>query len=143
MGFERRRKTFRLDFTGTDLEGLEMDMLGMTISEMLEMDNLQATAAAGTPAEQKQKAIELLEFISSKVVSWNLTENGEPVPVSKEALMELDSADFWLAAARWREAAEGVPAPLEQRSNGGKRWEGAPIPMDMSSVNPPPFSMPN
>jgi hypothetical protein len=140
MGFQKKHKIYDLDFTGTALEGLTLKARGMTMREALEVggtfDVLNQIKDVVTP-EQMAKIQDALDFFASRIVEWDLEEDGVPVPISGAALMELDITDTMLALAAWQDAVTDVPAPLEQRSSAGSKWEGEPIPMVIPSPSLP------
>lgn len=140
MGFEKKHRIYDLDFTGTGLEGLTLKARGMTMREALDVgatfDVLNEIKEKVTE-EQKVRIHEALDFFASRIVEWDLEEDGVPVPVSGGALLDLDLTDTMLALAAWQDAVTDVPAPLEQRSNAGSKWEGEPIPMVIPSPSLP------
>jgi hypothetical protein len=136
MGFQLKRKTYLLDFKGTDLAGLEIRMQGMTTAEFIHLEELQEEGA-----KDSAKGLLLFQFLATKIVNWNLEdEDGEPIPVSGEALLQLEPGDIFMAMERYKEAVSGVPDPLEQTSPAGMRWEGEPIPMVAPSIPQPNLS---
>ncbi len=135
MGFVRKRKLYQLDFTGTSLEGLAVSIRGMSVAEALSLADLGEMQAGDVEAE---KVREVFEFVVSKIESWNLTdEQGFPVPPSAEEIMSWDAGEAFAAIAAWQASVMDAPAPLERRSNGGSKWGGPPIPMDVPSPNLP------
>jgi len=139
MGFKRKRKLYLLDFEGTTLEGLEMVMHGMTVDEALKLSELQDLDRSDSPVHEKQEVIrELFAFVASKVDRWNLEDdNGIPIKPSSDEFMSWDAGEAFNAIKVWQEAVQGVDAPLERPSSGGKKWVGPPIPMEIPSPNLP------
>jgi len=140
MGFVRKRKLYQLDFTGTGLEGLTVNIRGMSVEEALQLSGLERLSRSeGGPTEEDEAEIRrVFDFVASKIESWDLvTEEGEPVPVSGAEMMSWDAGDAFAAISAWQSAVMEPPAPLERRSSGGSTWQGPPIPMDVPSPNLP------
>lgn len=130
-GYVPKRKTYALDFAGTDLDGLEVKLRGMNTGELI--DAMEKREAAGEDAGSGEFA-ELLQLMADKIVSWNVkTEGGRPVEPTLAALREQDP-DFNIGIIdAWTTAINGVPAPLEQPSPDGELSLVASIPMDIPS----------
>ncbi len=136
MGFERKRKLYRLDFTGTDLDGLEVDVRGLSMEEYLRLSGLAKLADVKVPTpEELEELRSLFELFASKIDRWNLEEDGQPVRVCADAVMGWEAGEVLAAVEAWQKAVTDVPAPLEQPSPAGRRWVGEPIPMDVPSPN--------
>jgi len=110
MGFEKKKRIYRLIFVGTDLEGLEIRIHGLTVGEVTEMEAMENNEEAGRRA---------MALFASKIVEWNLTDDGVPVPPSLEAVMGLEPRDVAAAMEQWKEQTTGVSGPLGQRSSDG------------------------
>jgi hypothetical protein len=136
MAYVRKHKLYKLDFTGTTLEGLTMVMKGMTIGEALQLQHLRDLADKDLDT-QLEGLTELMTFVAERIVEWDMVEeDGTPVPATREQLMSLDMGDTMLAVERWQAAVEDVPAPLEQPSNGGST-------SGTSATSLPPLPMQN
>ncbi len=140
MGFKAKKKLYLLDFQGTNLEGLEIYVRGASLGRMLDLTNLatlgQDIKSGGFSSQDLDSIKEIFSLFIEKVDRWNLEdEDGNPVPVSYEAFMDLDPGDAMQAITAWQSAILEVPAPLEQKSSGGKRWVGEPIPMEVPPAN--------
>lgn len=138
MGFQRKRKLYDLDFTETALEGLTMVMRGLSVSEYLELSALADLAKASTE-KQVEEVRALFVRVANKIERWDLEdEDGRPIPPSVDELMSWDFDDAMATVDAWMAKVQGVSDPLEQKSNGGNKWVGPPIPMDIPSPNLPP-----
>lgn len=137
MGFELKRKIYRLDFAGTGLDGLEIDMYGMSTKELMDLEELQEEGERSPEAGRKA-----MDFFTSKIKNWNRTEDDLPVPVTTDRLLELEPGDLMLAMEKYKEKISGVPGPLDSGSTSGSRWEGEPIPMAVPSIPLPNLSTP-
>lgn len=103
MGFQRKRKVYKLDFAETEYEGLEVQVTGLTTGEYLDFLLLSgAVEEAGSGANETQG---MLEMFSRHLLSWNLeSEDSEPVPAdfdgikSNDLTMNLRIVDAWISA---------------------------------------------
>ncbi|MGQ5576773.1 hypothetical protein [Streptomyces sp. ECR3.8] len=121
MGYRPKRRIFRLDFTGTDWEGLEASMRGLTVGEELELEGLRGQQGGGT---------RWFEILTGLLVEWNVEdEQGRPVPTTFEGVSTQDSAMVMAILDALQKAASGVPDPLPQSSPDGEPSPAVPIPM--------------
>ncbi len=146
MGYKKQKKLYVLDFKGTNLEGLEIYVRSTSLGKMLDLTGLASLGdniKNGGLDQQDLEAIkEVFRLFIERVDRWNLVdEDDNPIPVSYEAFMDFDPGDAMQAVTAWQSAILDVPAPLDQKSNDGKRWEGAPIPMELSLPNLTPSQM--
>jgi hypothetical protein len=119
MGYQPKRKIYKLDFTGTDYEGLEASVRGMTVGEELELDGKEMNSEL------------LVKTLVERLDSWNVEdETGAPVPTTFEGVCTQDSAMVLAIISAVRTANSGVPDPLPQTSPSGEPSEVASIPME-------------
>ncbi|MFF5842112.1 hypothetical protein ACFY74_11665 [Streptomyces massasporeus] len=119
MGYKPKRKIYKLDFTGTDYEGLEASVRGMTVGEELELDGKEMNSEL------------LVKTLVERLDSWNVEdETGAPVPTTFEGVCTQDSAMVLAIISAVRTANSGVPDPLPQTSPSGDPSEVASIPME-------------
>ena len=140
MGFIPKRKIYTLDFAGTDHDGLEVRVRGLTTGELLDTMEKSQEASADTDGAAFR---ELLDLMADRIVSWNVSEeDGSPVPPGIDALMAQDP-DFNLAIVNaWTTAISGVPAPLDGDSPSGDPSLVASIPMEPLSPSPESSAVP-
>jgi len=116
MAFKRKRKVYRLDFEGTEYEGLELKVRGLTTGEYLDM---VALSAPGTDGDGETDG--LLRMLSTHLVSWNLVdEEGEPVPTTFEGIRTNDLTMNMAIISAWTEAMVNLPAGTEKKSLPGE-----------------------
>jgi hypothetical protein len=116
VGYVPKRKKYHLDFAGTDLDGLEVTLHGLSFGEFLEVQALKGVADG-----DKEDSTRLMERFVSHLVSWNITaEDGTPVPPTAEAVNELDIDLVLAVIAAWLRGISGVSAPLENGSTSGQ-----------------------
>ena len=131
MGYVRAPRVFKLVFTDPEFEGLEVRARSVSLDTVRRLNRLiDQDEAAATD--------EVLETFGAALVEWNLeSEPGKPVPATAESLGVQDQ-DFAMAiVAAWMNAIRGqVPAPLDQRSNGGVPSLEGSMPMEVLSASP-------
>jgi hypothetical protein len=133
MGYKRKRKIYRLDFAGTEYEGLEVRVRGLTTGEFLELVMLGAI-----DKESFKETEAMLKMLASHLVSWNLEDDdGELVPATYEGVKSNDLALNLLIVSAWTDAIGDVPAPLPNSSPSGEQFPVVSIPMETLSGNPP------
>jgi hypothetical protein len=133
MGFRPKRKIYKLDFSGTDYEGLEVSMRGPTVGEELEMESLQGQEGAGR---------EVFRLMTGLLVEWNVEDEQGPVPTTFDGVCTQDSAMITAILNATREAASGVPDPLPSSSLSGEPSLVESVPTAAMSDLPLPSSVP-
>jgi len=120
MSFKRKRKVYKLDFEGTEYEGLEAKVRGLTTGEYLEIVSL---SAPGTEGDKETEA--MLRMFAAHLLSWNLTdEDDEPVPTTYEGVKTNDFVMNMYIINAWTNAIATVPEKTEKKSLSG---ETAPV----------------
>ena len=109
-GYEPDRKVYHLKFE--DMPGLEVAASSLSTGELLELDELAGEKTAAG-------ARKLLGLFAGHLLSWNVTEKGNPVPATYEGLLTLDPAFVKAVTDGWTDAFTAVPAPLRNASSGG------------------------
>lgn len=104
MGFEVGR-TFSLEFEGTDAAGAVVKIRSASIAEI-------RTLRTCTVDEE-------CEIVAGKVVEWNLTDGGEPIPVTAAGVLQLEEPFKNLIINEWLKATRGISVPFDKRSDGG------------------------
>lgn len=119
MGYVPKKRTYDLDFTGTDYEGLEITVRDMTTDELISM-----------PSSTTHEA--LVAAFAGQLVAWNVeTEDGTPVPPTPENVRSQDRSMNQIVIERWLDALNGVPSgPLPQPSPDGGPSPEVTIPME-------------
>jgi hypothetical protein len=134
MGFKVQRKTYKLRFQGTDLDGLVVVARSLTTGQLLELESARLARAEGGKGSEGATQ-EMVRLLADALVEWNADdENGQPIPPTLEGLLSQDS-DFSMAIINaWQEAVVGARAPLSQTSSDGQPSAlEASIPMDVPS----------
>lgn len=104
-GFKRKRKTYKLDFEGTEYDGLEVRVSGLTTGEYLELVSLSG------PTEEGDREVEgMIRMFQRHLISWNLeNEDGTPVPTTYEAVADNDFTMNSTIVNAWTLALVSVP----------------------------------
>ncbi len=114
MGFKRKRKVYKLDFTGTEYQGLEVRLTGLTTGEFLEF------AALNANSEDANETEKLLQFFARHLISWNLEDENGPVPATLEGVKDNDLSMSVFIMEAWTAALTEVPAKTEKKSSDGE-----------------------
>lgn len=128
MAFKRKRKVYRLDFTGTEYEGLEVKVRGLTTGEYLE---IVALSAPGTEDETNETE-GMLRMFADHLISWNLVDDDteEPVPTTYEGVKTNDFVMNSFIVNAWTAAIASVPEGTEKKSLPGDSSLVASIPTE-------------
>lgn len=127
MAFKRKRKVYKLDFEGTEYEGLEVKVRGLTTGEYLEIVSLSAPGAEGDKETEG-----MLRMFARHLVSWNLEdeETGELVPTDYEGVKSNDFVMNMFIVNAWTAAIADVPEKTEKKSLPGEPSLVASIPTE-------------
>lgn len=113
-GFRRKRKTYLLDFSDTEWDGLQVRVKGLTTGEYLQIVSL-----SGSTAEDNKETEMMLRMLASHIVSWNLEEDGEPIGTSFEEIKENDFLMNMAIVNAWVAAISSVPEDVAKKSISG------------------------
>lgn len=104
-GFKRKRKTYKLDFAGTEYDGLEVRVTGLTTGEYLELVSLSG------PTEEGDREIEgMIRMFQKHLISWNLEDDkGKPLDTSYETVADNDFTMNTAIINAWTAALSSVP----------------------------------
>jgi hypothetical protein len=105
MGFRPKRSVFKLDFSGTEYEGLEITTRSIPMSLMLD---ILATVAAQDPSATRHVAATFAYALES----WNVVDDDDqPVPADLDGLLSQEPSFVNAVIASWVAAmAEGQSA---------------------------------
>lgn len=127
MAYKRKRKVYNLDFEGTEYEGLEVKVRGLTTGEYLEIVSL---SAPGTEGDRETEG--MLRMFSNHLVSWNLLDEDTnlPVPTTYEGVTSNDFVMNMYIINAWTDAIATVPERTEKKSLPGSDPLVASIPTE-------------
>lgn len=136
MGYEVKRTIFVLKFEDPAMEGLVVRARKPSMGRQLDMMRFRDLANA-SPEELSQRSPEefhsLLSFFIGFLDSWNLTENGVPVPCNIDGLLDQEDELIGAIISAWVEAVSTVSTPLEEKSRNGWQSEVVSIPTETLS----------
>jgi hypothetical protein len=122
---------YALDFTGTDYEGLQATVRGLTVGEELELNEMEFTPDR------------VVKALVQRLISWNVEDDqGQPVPTTFEGVCTQDGGMVLAILDALRQANSGVPDPLPQSSPSGEPSPAVPIPMEPRSPSPENSAVP-
>lgn len=127
-GYKRKRKMYRLDFAGTEWDGLEVRVRGLTTGEYLQLVQLSVSNKEGDSETEG-----MLKMFASHLVSWNLEDDdGMPIGTSFEDIKENDFTMNMAIISAWTDALAGVPEKVEKKSEAGDLPLLASIPTEIA-----------
>lgn len=126
MTFKRKRKVYLLDFEGTEYEGLEVKVSGLTTGEYLQLVSLSAPATEGDGQTDG-----MIQLLSKHLVSWNMVdEDGKDVPTDFDGIKSNDLSMNMAIVNAWTSAMVEVPESTEKKSITGSDSLVASIPTE-------------
>lgn len=125
MGYTPKRKTFHLDFAGTDFEGLTVSVRGLNTGQYLDLWEAKTEAEAGGETGR------VLYLLAEQLLAWNIEDDlGQPVLPTLDGIKSQDLELNLAIVNAWTTAMAGVPAPLEPSSSDGGPSLEASLPME-------------
>jgi hypothetical protein len=113
VGVQRKRTVY--DLRWADEPGVEVAMRSCSIDGLLTLEKLAQTADA-----DPGKAEEFLRKLAGHLVSWNLDgDDGQPLPVTYEGLVQEDLGFALKVFKGWYGAMTSVDTPLPNGSSNG------------------------
>src|SRR5512134_1572058 len=105
MSFKRKQRIYKLDFEGTEYDGLVVKVRGLTTGEYLDLVSLSAASDEGDGETEG-----MIKLLSTHLVSWNLEdeETDEPVPTTYEGLRSNDIRMNMVIVNAWTTALTSV-----------------------------------
>ena len=127
MGY--KRKVLHLVFP--DKPGLEIFVRSVNVRRALSLmqlaDKLSGGEVTGT-AEAERVTVELFGAFADRVVSWSLEEDdGTPLPVSPEALLDWDFDDAISWVLTWIQQATSISLPTAPPTGTGDLEASIPM----------------
>lgn len=118
MGFVPERTIYRLNFTGTFLDGLLIRVGSLTVAEYTEMLNKGSQSSTAEEATEANRWV--AELFLSRLVEWNLESSpGVPTPKTVEGFQSHERPVVSSIINAWQIALVNIPAPLPDASNSG------------------------
>lgn len=116
MSFKRKRRIYRLDFEGTEYDGLVVEVRGLTTGEYLDLVSL---SVPGTEGDKETEG--MLKLLATHLISWNLEDDAsdQPVPTSYEGIRSNDFNMNMAIISAWTSALVALPEKTEKKSSSG------------------------
>lgn len=129
MGYKRKRMVYKLDFDGTDYEGLSVKVTGLNTGEYLEIVGLGASK--GDSEEAAVETDGMIQLFARHLISWNLEdENDAPVPPTYEGVKANDLAMNLFIVNAWTEAIGNASKDTGKELTAGANSLVASIPTE-------------
>jgi hypothetical protein len=130
MGYNPKRKIYKLVFEDEEMAGLEVRVRSFSIGTMLEVGELSDLMGRKITPEDMPRVQKLFSVLAQALVSWNVEDDdGAPVPATLEGLTAQEDTFVFAVLSAWIDAVSGVSAPLPQTSSDGQSSLEASIPM--------------
>ncbi|MFG3510252.1 hypothetical protein ACGF5F_32670 [Streptomyces sp. NPDC047821] len=128
MGYRHQIPRVNVRFEeGHEYHGFEAVLRKLKLGEWLEITGINGDAGVRHVGDQ-------LEKMADRLISWNLEdEEGQPVPTTREAILEQDQGLMLAVLNAWIDGITGVSAPLGPSSPAGEPSLEASIPMETLS----------
>jgi|SRR5712664_3947717 len=119
MGYQRKLYVLKWP-DGHELAGLEVTTKGLPVKKLFKLTALGEQLSGDTNAATKVAAAnELFAAFAERLVSWNLEDDGTPVPATLEGVTDQDM-DFMIGLVMtWMDEVASVDIPLPQPSPNG------------------------
>ena len=131
MGFEAPRTIFNLKFVDEEMEGLQIRACSPSMGEFFEVSKLADFADQDIKPEDLPKLMPVFELFINSIKSWNLENDGVPVPITVAGLFKQDHPFIFKIIDAWMNAVASVPGPLVKPSQDGVQFPVAlTIPME-------------
>lgn len=124
MGFEKKKKTFKLVFADPESEGLEVRAGSPTMEDYITLQGMSGVAVG------MDQFHELVVLFAKSLIEWNVEDEGEPVAATVAGAESLEPDFLMEIMDAWMDAVNGVSTPLEQPSSDGEPSLVASIPME-------------
>lgn len=120
MGSRRTPTLYKLTFDDTtNAPGFEITLKSLTIKERRELSTL-----VGEGDTEMDVVARTCELLARQGVSWNREdEEGNPLPLTVESLMDEEPALIIDISVKWQQAIFGVSIPLDSDSPSGETSE--------------------
>lgn len=132
MGFDIRRR-YRLKWSGTEYDGMEVVMSACSLGELFELDRITQgfhDNNGGNDELTYRLWADRFAIMVKYTHEWNLEDDGEPLPISVDSYHKLSTGILNSIMQAWLQATTKVAGPLPERSPDGERFPEESIPMD-------------
>jgi len=124
MARRRIPRIYTLEFDG-ELEGLTVRVKSIKFGKVREL--LALMDAENQDAETMD---EIARMLAQSIVSWDFEdEYGQPIPVTQEAVDDLEFGEVMAITNKWLDNITGPTPDLGKDSNSGGNFPGQPLTM--------------
>ncbi len=136
-GYQPKRTIYKLDFSGTELDGLEVFARATSVEGLMQLINVAASMdalqerlksspdAAGMRELQAEIRAAFAPF-GRALEQWNVEDDGEPVPADLDGLLSQELPFISQVVMAYVSAMSQAPPPLQDASpSGGNSQEAA------------------
>lgn len=149
MGYKPNRTMYKLDFSETELAGLEITARGSTVSGLMELAGLAGdldgldTATAGDMKELMEKLRKMFAPFARVLDSWNVEDDdGAPVPATLDGLLSQELPFVKEVIEAYVSELAAAPPPLPGSSGSGATSPEASLGLAGASSSLPSSSAP-
>jgi hypothetical protein len=135
MGFQKPKKIFVITFEeGSPYHGLTMRTTSTSAGKLLSLMELinWGDGERKFDSEDKEKVHDLFKMFADCIKSWNMEDEGVPVPPTTDGLLSLDMETVMDLMEEWMDLMVKPSAPLGQKSTDGTSPPEESIPMEIS-----------
>lgn len=133
MGYKPKKKTYNLDFSGTDLDGLEVSLSGLSTGRLVEMMGL-----VGVADKNPEAALKLIDWYAEALQEWNVEDDDDqPVKLTRDNVLAQDIEMNLTVIKAWIQAVAGVTEELGKESTSGPRFPVVNLPTELLSSSLP------
>jgi hypothetical protein len=124
MARRRIPRIYTLEFDG-ELEGLTVRVKSIKFGKVR-----QLLALMDADDQDAETMDEIARMLADSIVSWDFEdENGQPIPVTQEAVDDLEFGEVMAITNKWLDNITGPNEELGKGSNSGGNFPGQPLTM--------------
>jgi hypothetical protein len=141
MGYCPEPTTYRLEFEGADMDGLQVKMGSLTVGEYGKMVRMMTVTKRDEAGDAND---EIVRMFSASLISWNVEDkSGQPVPTTLAGVETQEQRFILRLFTAWHKAMEEVGDDLEKDSPSGAITLEASLGMASQSESLPSGLRPN
>lgn len=124
MSRRRIPRIYTLEFDG-ELEGLTVRVKSIKFGKVR-----QLLALMDAEDQDAETMDEIARMLADSIVSWDFEdEHGQPIPVTQEAVDDLEFGEVMAITNKWLDEITGPNEQLGKGSNSGGSFPGQPLTM--------------
>jgi len=144
MGYVPKRTLYKLDFAKTEFAGLEVTTKSASMEVLLEVLQMaDLFEQSGMNAISREQLDTVFGLFGQVLHSWNVeTEDGQPVPATKDGLLSQDPEFVMAVMTAWAAEMTQAPPPLPGEPSSGATSREAALQLASLSQSLPSSSEP-